>query len=47
MITISVEVQVSARVVTFLLLVISHGIQFLGKIFLLINVVVDPESNNY
>ncbi len=31
--------------IQFLLLVISHGLKFLGKHFLIINVVVDPESN--
>ncbi len=34
------------RVFTFLLLEIGHGLQFLGRHFLLIKVVVDPESNS-
>ena len=46
MITTSVEVSVPARVFICLLLVISQGLQFLGKHFLLIIVAVDPESSN-
>jgi hypothetical protein len=45
MITTSVEVEVPARVFICLLLAILHGLQFRGKHFLLIIVIVDPESN--
>ena len=46
MITTSVEVEVPARVFSCLLLAILHGLQFLGEHFLLIIVIVVPESNN-
>ena len=45
-ITTSVDVEVPARIFICLLLEILHGLQFLGKHFLLIIVVVDPDESN-